>query len=151
MYAMTEADLDQVLEIEQASFKTPWKRSSYKSELSCKSSYNFIVRPDSFCNNSQIISYITFRIIADEMHILKISVAPKWRNHGIASWILGNSFKIASEAGAKTVFLEVRFSNNAAIKFYNKLGLKVIGKRLNYYQEDREDALVMMKKLKEIV
>ncbi len=150
MYAMTEADLDQVLEIEQASFKTPWKRSSYKSELSCKSSYNFIVRPDSFCNNSQIISYITFRIIADEMHILKISVVPKWRNHGIASWLLGNSFKIASEAGVKAVFLEVRFSNNAAIKFYNKQGFKVIGKRLNYYQEDREDALVMMKKLKEI-
>jgi ribosomal-protein-alanine N-acetyltransferase len=150
MYAMTEADLDQVLEIEQASFKTPWKRSSYKSELSCKSSYNFIVRPDSFCNNRQIISYITFRIITDEMHILKISVAPKWRNHGIASWILRNSFKIASDAGAKTVYLEVRFSNNAAIKFYDKLCFTIIGKRLNYYQEDREDALVMMKKLKEI-
>jgi ribosomal-protein-alanine N-acetyltransferase len=146
---MTEADLDQVLEIEQVSFKTPWKRSSYKAELSCKSSFNFIVKPDSFCNNSQIISYITFRIIADEMHILKISVAPKWRNHGIASWLLENSFKLASEAGVKAVYLEVRASNNAAIKFYNKLCFKVIEKRLNYYQEDSEDALVMMKKLKE--
>ncbi len=145
---MTDADIDQVLDIENASFKTPWKRSAYTAELLCKDSHNFIVKPPDFSHNDRIIAYITYRIMIREMHIFKIAVSPKWQHQGVATWLLGNCMNMAGKAGVKAVYLEVRCSNTAAIKFYNRLGFETAGKRLNYYQEDREDALFMIKSLK---
>ncbi len=100
-------------------------------------------------NTVDIIAYICFRMIADEMHILKIAVAPEWRHQGIALWLLEKSLENAVKKGAEVTYLEVRPSNNPAIGLYNKAGFRVVGKRPNYYSETREDALVMIKYLKE--
>lgn len=152
---ITEADIDQVLAIERNSFKWPWNRESLLKEFMRKDAYNYAVR----YNNSpqdkhvadafDIIAYICFRMIADEMHILKMAVTPGWRHQGIALWLLEKSLEDAVKKGAKVTYLEVRPSNNPAIGLYNKTGFRVVGKLPNYYSETREDALVMMKNLKE--
>ena len=146
--SMTLADIDIVLEIENASFKTPWSRGFFEEEIAKEHSYCRIVRKEQVSGENPVIAYMIFRVLFDEMHIFKIAVDPKWRNKGIASLLLCDSFREGVRAGATAAYLEVRQSNQVAITFYSKSGFKIIGKRLNYYQEDREDALVMMKILK---
>lgn len=155
---MTETDIDAVLAIEKYSFIKPWSRSSFLEDLSIKNSWNHIAfnnyGVDNSCEKKQIIAYICFRLVINEMHILKIAVARQWRNQGVASRLLDRSLKSAVKNKADSAFLEVRASNTAAIIFYTQFGFQVIGRRPNYYSTDyylngREDALLMMKKLKE--
>ena len=148
LVAMTPADIDDVLEIEKASFGTPWNRALFSDGLACKESCSYTVR-HSDNNESRIIAYSCFRQFSEEMHILKIAVSPEWRNMGVSSWLLGKCIQVAVKKGATAAFLEVRPSNKMAVSFYSKFGFHIIGKRQNYYPENREDALLMMKKIKE--
>ena len=141
---MTAGDIDQVLAIEQDIFPKPWNRISFENELKFKDSNNFIVKQKTEEGYSPVIAYISFRLVIDEMHVLKIGVTPKWQNRGIASWLLRKSMQLAAEKGAAVVYLEVRLSNTGAIAFYQKLGFNPIGKRPHYYPETGEDALVLM-------
>ena len=145
--SMTEADIDHILPIEQASFKKPWSRLLFLDELSCETSRSYTVTAKNSCKNNEIIAYICFRLIVDEMHILKIASANQWQKQGVASRLLGHSLNVARESGATAAFLEVRISNDAAIKLYHNLGFQVIGQRPNYYPESGEHALVMKKEL----
>jgi len=97
------------------------------------------------------VAYIFFRLVVDEMHILKIAVAPEWRCRGIASVLMKKSMELADTKGCNAAYLEMRPANTAAVTLYRKLGFCVIGKRTNYYSETGEDALVMCKKLREVV
>lgn len=152
---ITEEDIDRVYDIEQSSFPLPWSRELLLQEILRKGAHNYVVKRSDVsenrasCEPVDTIAYVCFRIIADEMHIMKIAVAPDWRRKGVALWLLEKSLEIALEKGAMLTFLEVRPSNHSAIKLYNKLGFKTVGKRLNYYSGTREDALVMMRTLKE--
>lgn len=147
--AMTEADIEQVVVIEEGSFNTPWSRISYLSELGCKDSSNFVLKYGYCKNNQLVIAYICFRLIANEIQLLKIATAPEWRRQGAATWLFNKCMNVARETGASKIFLEVRPSNNIAIIFYHKFGFKIIGKRPNYYTDSGEDALVMIINLKE--
>ncbi len=140
---MTAADIDQIVSIEKTSFKRPWSSNSYQSEIDCKTSTCLIVRYQDDNGTICIAAYICFRLFADEMHILKIAVAPEWQGLGLATQLIKKSFETAREKGTGSAFLEVRPSNRKAISLYGKIGFKVIGKRPFYYIEDREDALVM--------
>jgi ribosomal-protein-alanine N-acetyltransferase len=155
---MTARDIDAVLAIEKTSFIKPWCRTSFLEELSCKNSCNYILfndyGVDNCCKKKQIVAYICFRLIVNEMHILKIAVAQQWRNQGIASRLLDSALGSAVKNKAASALLEVRTSNAPAIMFYTKFGFQRIGRRPNYYSPDhylnnREDALIMMKNLKE--
>jgi ribosomal-protein-alanine N-acetyltransferase len=97
----------------------------------------------------QIEAYICFRLIAGEMHILKIAVRFEGREQGVASWLLNQSLQIALKHKTVAVYLETRITNKAALKLYHAHGFEVVGKRPAYYADNREDALIMMKKLKE--
>ena len=143
----SEDDIEAILVLERNSFAMPWSRLSFLEELSCKTAFNHVARSE---NGRSVIGYHFFRIIADEMHILKIATAPEWRCCGAASQILEKSFQQALEAGAVSAFLEVRPSNTPALALYKKLGFQIIGKRPGYYPETGEDALVLMKNLKEV-
>ena len=140
-------DIKQILAIEEISFKAPWSHSLFLEELACKTAFNYVVKSAGSEKDESVIAYICSRIIGCEMSILRIAVSPKWRNLGIASWLLDNCFKMARDKGATSVFLEVRDSNRAAIALYNRSGFIQIGKRHKYYSETGEDALVFMKKL----
>lgn len=148
MESMTAGDIDQILAIEQVIFPNPWNRISFENELSCEDSNNFIVNHDAEERRSPVIAYISFRLVIDEMHLLKIGVDPMYQNRGIASRLLQKSMQMAAEKGATVVYLEVRLSNIGAIAFYRKLGFKTIGKRARYYPETGEDALVLMNRIR---
>jgi ribosomal-protein-alanine N-acetyltransferase len=97
----------------------------------------------------QIAAYCFFRLVADELHLLKIAVTPAWRRRGIATRLLQHSFAISAREGASSVHLEVRPSNTAGMELYRKLGFEVVGRRRKYYGDSKEDAVLMMKNLKE--
>jgi ribosomal-protein-alanine N-acetyltransferase len=147
--AINPADIDSILQIEQCSFARPWSRISFLGELSCKQAFGYRVNCRGGRGDKQLIGYLFFRIIAEELHILKIAVTPCWRCRGVASCLLDECFKLAFEMRAQVAFLEVRPSNYSAMALYHNQGFKVIGRRPNYYTDTREDALVLMKNLKE--
>ena len=147
--AMVETDIEAILAIERQSFQRIWQRTSFVGELSCDFAYPYTLRCEEGKNPAQIIAYICFRIITDEMHLLRIAVAPQWRRRGVASKLLEESFALALEKGARSAILEVRPSNKSAISLYHKLGFHLVEKRINYYTETREDALILKKNLKE--
>jgi len=142
-------ELAPILAIEQRSFRWPWGRLSFEGELSCRSACNLIVKTFDRGAGEQIIAYAFLRLAADELHILKIAVTPAWRRRGVATRLTEHCFKVAAERGANSAHLEVRPSNLPAVELYKKLGFTVIGRRHNYYRDSEEDALVMMKNLKE--
>ena len=142
-------DLKPILAIEELSFQSPWGRISFEGELACRDALNYVVKSSGSDRQEQIIAYAFLRRIDDELHILKIAVTPARREEGIATWILKRCFSIGVQHGADSVHLEVRPSNIPAVALYEKLGFKVIGRRPNYYTDSREDALMMVKNLKE--
>ena len=140
-------NIEQVLAIEEISFKAPWSRTLFLEELACRTAFNYVVKLTGSEKLEPVIAYICSRIISCEMSILRIAVSPEWRNLGIASWLLDKCFKMARDKGVTSVFLEVRESNSSAIALYGKLGFISVGKRPAYYPETGEDALVFIKKL----
>ena len=140
-------DVEQILAIEEVSFKAPWSRTLFLEELACKTAFNYVVKLSGSEKLEPVIAYICSRIIGCEMSILRIAVSPKWRNLGIASWLLDKCFKMSRDKGVTSVFLEVRESNSAATALYDKQGFISVGKRPAYYPETGEDAVVLMKKL----
>ncbi|MBU3948730.1 MAG: ribosomal protein S18-alanine N-acetyltransferase [Proteobacteria bacterium] len=147
LFELIRSDIEQILEIEEISFKEPWSLTLFLEELICKDSFDYVVKTYGSKEPETVIAYICSRIIGDEMSILRIAVSKKWRCIGIASWLLNKLFEKAIFRGVTSVFLEVRSSNNEALALYNKSGFTNIGRRPNYYAETGEDALVLMKRL----
>ena len=147
--AMNMADINPILEIEKHSFSWPWKRLSFVGELASKQACSFTVKRTHSGDGHKVIGYVFCRLFDRELHILRIAVEPNWRGRGIGSWLLRRCFSSASEKGATRAFLEVRPSNQSAIALYRKQGFREIGRRPNYYTDTREDALVLLKNLKE--
>ena len=142
-------DLEPILAIEQQSFRWAWGRTAFEGELACQNSSNYIVKHSADGADEQVAAYTFFRLVGDELHLLKIAVAPAWRRRGIATRLLERCFATSAKQGATSVHLEVRPSNTAAIGLYQKLGFEIIGKRHKYYEDTKEDALLMIKHLKE--
>jgi [ribosomal protein S18]-alanine N-acetyltransferase len=142
-------ELAPILAIEERSFRWPWGRLSFEGELTCRNASNLIVKSSENGVGEQVIAYAFLRLAADELHILKIAVAPAWRGKGIGTRLAERCLQMGAERGATSAHLEVRPSNTPAVGLYQKLGFDVIGRRHNYYTDSKEDALVMMKNLKE--
>ena len=138
---MTEGDLDEVFEIEKASFPDPWSVNLFKAELQNPHSFNLIARLKSLSDKS-VAAYIVYWIAADEMQILDLAVDKRLRRQGLGRFLIKSALKRANDNGAIHAFLEVREENKAAISLYKTLGFAEIGKRKKYYK-DGEDAIVM--------
>lgn len=147
--AISITDLDDIVEIEKSAFICPWNLQSLLNELDCEDVYAYAARTNYSGSDSSLIGYIFFRLIFEEMHILKIAVDDKYRDQGIATGLIKYGVHVAISSGASWVLLEVRPSNRVAISFYRKLGFTIIGKRKQYYLETGEDALVMYSNLKQ--
>jgi ribosomal-protein-alanine N-acetyltransferase len=146
---LTASDLDSVLEIEQQSFRQPWQRVSFLSELS-RGDALYLKAAANDCESCEpVIGYICARCIETELYILKLAVSKDWHRFGIGSRLLKSSFQWAIERGLSDALLDVRSSNRAAIRLYEKHGFQTVGLRPKYYSDTGEDALVMRKHLKE--
>jgi ribosomal-protein-alanine N-acetyltransferase len=146
---MQESDLDQVLMIETSSFSSPWTEEMFRHEfLRTSISRCFVAKPKKAEGNvpvqeGEVLGYVCFWIIGDEMQVANLAVHPSWRRRGIGRALLRCALDLGSSHEAKMAVLEVRASNVGAQRLYRNLGFQVVGTRKGYYQSPAEDALVM--------
>ena len=135
-------DLTAIEEIERESYPTPWSRSMFAGELS---------KPSSIClgaidvETNRLVGYLIISRYVDAWHVMNIAVANEFRRRGIATRLMERLFEITSGDGRRGYTLEVRVSNDAAIRLYESLDFKARGLRRGYYTDNREDALIMWK------
>ncbi len=131
--------LDDVMIIESLSFKIPWSKSSFIEELiENKLAVYFVA-----VSGGKVIGYGGVWKVFDEGHITNIAVHPEFRRCGAASVILESILSMCNETDIRSLTLEVRKSNIAAQKLYEKYGFKAEGIRKRYYSDNNEDALIM--------
>jgi [ribosomal protein S18]-alanine N-acetyltransferase len=134
------ADLDAVLQIERASFVNPWTREMYLAELENRGvSFCFVARD----NRHQVVGFCSFWRVLDELHINNLAVTPAARGAGAGTALLHAVLREGARMGARRATLEVRRSNDAARRLYERLGFTVAGVRRAYYTSPVEDALVL--------
>ena len=136
---MMETDIAPVLQIECAAYAFPWNRNIFKGCL----------RDDYCCRvvemDGEIAGYAIMSMGKDEAHLLNLCVDPDRHRMGLGDHLLKSMLDFARQHKAVTTFLEVRPSNSAARKFYERRGFVEVGMRTNYYPArfGREDAIIM--------
>jgi ribosomal-protein-alanine N-acetyltransferase len=165
--AMTEADIDQVAEIERESFPTTWPRTAYRRELSnTLARYLVLVdlehepqpprtksrsglmrilrRPEEAPQTTDfIVGYIGVWLLVDEAHVVAIAVREAYRRRGLGESLLVGAIEVALENRQESVTLEVRRSNVGAQALYEKYRFLKVGVRRRYYSDNHEDAIIM--------
>ncbi len=138
---MKRADLEAVIEIEKASFHTPWSRHAFLAELyENKRARYFVAREKAV---GKVVGYVGIWLILDEAHITNIAVHPDFRKKGIGKRLMLSAIEYAESQGVSAVTLEVRASNIIAQRLYEKMGFISVGIRPGYYHDDGEDAVIM--------
>jgi ribosomal-protein-alanine N-acetyltransferase len=131
-------DLGAIETIEQRSYPTPWSRSMFASELA---------KPTSIClgafEGEDLVGYVINSRYVDAWHVMNVAVEPEHRGRGIATALLERLFAMTRDDERRGYTLEVRVSNEDAIRLYQKLGFDSRGIRRGYYTDNREDALIM--------
>lgn len=136
---MQEADLDVVAPMEKEIFSTPWSREGFLESL--KNSYSrFYVAVD-----TEIVGYCGIHNFGGDGEITNVAVHKNYRGKQIAFSLLAYAMEDFKKDGVENFTLEVRASNVAAIKLYEKLGFIEQGIRKNFYENPTEDALIMWK------
>lgn len=141
---MTLDDLPQVSEIDKNSFTLPWPENSFRYELSQNSSSQlWVAEKCIFENILKIIGMICVWIIVDEVHIATLAVHPDFRQGGIGTKLVAKALNSAYNLDVRSAYLEVRESNTEAQKLYKKFGFEIVNRRIQYYSDNHEDALLM--------
>ncbi len=136
---MLESDIADILQIECAAYAFPWNRNIFRGCL----------RDDYCCRvvemDGEIAGYAIMSMGKDEAHLLNLCVEPDRHGMGLGDQLLKFVLDFARKHKAVSTFLEVRPSNMAARRFYERRGFVEVGTRTNYYpaQFGREDAIIM--------
>lgn len=135
---MRLTDLERVMRIERAGHAFPWTEGIFRDCL--RVGYVCLVLEQ----DGQIVAYGVMSVAAGEAHVFNVCVDPSWQRHGLGQLLMGTMLEFARERKASTAYLEVRPSNQAAVKLYEKLGFRRVGLRKDYYPADqgRENALI---------
>lgn len=133
-----EEDIEDILEIEEEAFTTPWSEEAFKSEIKNNLAHYLVVEID-----GRIVGYGGVWLIIDEAHITNIAVLQEYKGKGIGNKILMGLIKYSTKLGIKNMTLEVRESNFVARRLYEKHGFVSYGIRPKYYVDDNEDAIIM--------
>jgi ribosomal-protein-alanine N-acetyltransferase len=133
-------DLDGVLHVEAESFSNPWTREMYAWELQNRSVCHIYVVRTVEC---QVAGFCAFWLVFDEIHINNVAVLPQFRGQGMGTTLMQHVLAEARRLGAMRATLEVRASNGAALRLYERLGFYVAATRKNYYSHPVEDALIL--------
>jgi [ribosomal protein S18]-alanine N-acetyltransferase len=151
----TRDDIAAIDAIEQHSFKSPWSRQTFEGEL-----LREWARLDVGRHDGRIIAFCNYWLVTPrgakdlaekekraegELHILAIATHPDFRGRGVGTQMLDHVLAIARAAGCSLATLEVRRGNKPAIAMYERAGFKTVHVRARYYQDDGEDALVMLR------
>lgn len=136
---MEMKDLDDIEVVERLSFPTPWSRESFINEIKTNVFARYLVVE----REEVVIGYGGMWLVIDEAHITNIAIHPDFRGHGLGEKLMRALMFVACESGAEHMTLEVRRSNIAAQKLYEKLSFKAEGVRPGYYTDNGEDAIIM--------
>jgi ribosomal-protein-alanine N-acetyltransferase len=141
--AMALNDIDRVAEIDRTSFTLPWPERSFKFEITENEASRPWVVEIRHEQQTVIAGMLVIWMILDEAHIGTIAVHPQYRGSGLGQYLLASALVQAAQDGARISFLEVRRSNAAAQKMYEKFGYQLTSVRARYYRDNNEDALLM--------
>ena len=137
--AITREELGEVAALQRRSFTNAWGAEAIQWELE----HTDVARLYTARVDGRLVGYCACWIVFDELHINSIAIDDAWRRRGVARSLLTEVFRDAFGAGARMATLEVRQSNTAARHLYENLGFAVEGVRRNYYQDPREDGLIL--------
>ncbi|MBR2824378.1 MAG: ribosomal protein S18-alanine N-acetyltransferase [Clostridia bacterium] len=137
---MTEEEVKAVAAIEKATFPRPWSEESFRREVTANVAARYLVAE----KNGRVIGYAGAWVVLDECHITNIAVAEEERGRGYGSRLLEALLRTVSSLGAAWADLEVRVSNACAQHVYAKAGFVSVGKRKRYYEDNGEDAFLMV-------
>lgn len=136
--ALEERHIKEVQAIEQIAQPAPWSERSFRNELNHPGGI-FLV-----CETSKgVVGYGGAWVVADECHIITVTVTPDSQRQGIGSKLVSELLHRSLEKGATCATLEVRAGNSGAIQLYEKFGFSQVGVRKKYYPDNQEDAIVM--------
>lgn len=137
-------DVARVHEIDRLSFTLPWPEKSYVFELTENPSTLAIIA-ELLSQEAKpiIIGMAVVWIVVDEAHIATIAVHPDFRGHGYGKRLLAETLRQAIQRGVSLATLEVREHNLLAQQLYLKFGFIIVGKRMNYYKDNNENAILM--------
>ena len=138
---MTADHLDEVAELERICFTTPWSRNMLAEELDNYLSA-FLVALD---DQDHVVGYAGLQAVLDEGYITNVAVRPECRRNGIAGKLLQVFLDFGQANHLAFLTLEVRASNYDAIALYGSRGFRSVGRRKNYYEHPKEDAIIMTK------
>lgn len=123
---------------------SPWNQEQFQTDLENPYSRYLI-----WVEAQAIVAFIAYHQILDEFEIMHVVVSPAYQGQKKASELLLQLREQAQKTAVDQIFLEVRASNHAARHLYEKAGFEILGQRKNYYHEPEEDAILMVKKVKE--
>lgn len=138
-HAMTAADIDDIVAIEQEAFTAPWTAEAFHNELT----QNLFAKYMVMSRGDEVLGYGGMWLIVDEAHVTNIAVREAYRGQGLGERLLREMMRTASWLGALRMTLEVRVTNERAQRLYRKLGFDPAGLRPGYYSDNNEDALIM--------
>lgn len=144
---MRADDIDGVYKVEVSAFDHPWTLSSLKSEQKNKLSKYFVAENE----DKIIVGYIGAWYIIDEAHITNVAVHKDFRGLGIGEGLVSTLVDNCKEESISAITLEVRSGNSVAQNLYKKFGFLPGGIRKEYYADNKEDAIIMWKQLKEMI
>ena len=136
---MRMGDVAAVLEIERLSFSSPWPAYAFEQELTANRLAHYVVAR----SDGRVVGFAGLWLMVDEAHVTTFGVHPEHRRRGVGRRLLLRLAELAIELGSARMTLEVRVSNLPAQALYRSFGFRVAGRRVAYYSDDGEDALVM--------
>lgn len=135
-----EKDIPQIAEVEKECFNKPWSENALYE--SYKNRTGFAVAK----SGNEVIGYIGLTCVLDEGYITNVAVKEKYRGQNVGSLLLLKTVDIAKEKGLSFISLEVRTSNEKAKALYQKYGFWGEGVRKNFYEDPKEDAIIMTRR-----
>lgn len=134
------AHISQVVQLERACFSDPWSENAIKSELSNPLSYWLVA-----LDGDYVIGYVGSQAVLGEADMMNLAVAPEHRRDGVGMRLVRTLIDGLKGMDCHCLTLEVRVSNDPAIRLYEKMGFAQVGRRPNYYFHPKEDALILRK------
>lgn len=139
-----DADLAGVMEIDQASFSSPWTAEMYRSELRNTKVASIVVLRIPGC---RVAGYCSYWLVVDEIHINNVAVRPAYRRRGYGRLIVEHVIEDGRRRAAVRALLEVRSANSAARQLYEKMGFTALSTRRGYYSEPVDDAVILCRSI----
>ena len=136
-------DIDKIVALEQELFSSPWDKEAFYYELEKNAFSTILVLEDEL----EIIGYIGMWLLGDQTQITTLGIKKAYQGNGYAKKLMDKCEEITKMMGYVNINLEVRVSNQKAIKLYEKGGFKIVAIRKNYYQDNHEDAYLMIKEM----